>query len=256
MSWLYQPLLPAGAQILSPSTIIGEAAQTLAINQSASGKVGIAGSATQTLTLNQSAAGKIGIAGSAAQTLTLNQSSTGVISITGAASQTLEFSQSTAGVVTIGGSATQTLGFSQTTEGSVTVAVTSTRFAVQRAVYEAAQTALVGLGVSVYDFPPHHEAYPYVVFDQHQTLPMDGAELPGFTHLFYMSIWSNYRGRREVEGILTRLWHGFHDQQLVLEEGTFVLCQVTDQRSERDADSLTYQGAMTLSVITNPISSI
>lgn len=216
MSWLYQPLLPGAAAVQSGGLITGEATQTLAFTQVATGEQAILGEA----------------------------------------SQTLAFTQVAAGVVTIGSAASQTLEFTQVATGNVVGAFTSTRFAVQKSVYETARIALIGSDASVYDFLPHSAEYPYVVFDQHQTLPMDGSELPGFTHLFYLSIWSDYYGTRVIESILARLWKAFHEQQLVLEEGTFVLCQVTDQRSQRDVDNLTYQGAMTLSVITNPIPSI
>lgn len=136
------------------------------------------------------------------------------------------------------------------------MAVTSARLAVQKAVYEAAQIALASLGVSVYDHVPQGEAYPFVVFDQHQTLPMDGAKIHGLKHLFYLSVFSDYRGATEVERILALLWRGFHDQSLIMEDGEFVLCQVTDQRSEREPDGVTYQGSMTLSIISHPRANI
>ncbi len=135
---------------------------------------------------------------------------------------------------------------------SISAGGTSARLAVQKAVYEAAQIALAPLGVSVFDHTPHGRAFPFVVFDQHQTLPLDGSELDGFQHHFYLSIWSDYRGSREVETILAALWRAYHNQQLLLEAGSFVLCQVTDQRNERDTDGRTYHGSMTLTIITNP----
>ena len=124
------------------------------------------------------------------------------------------------------------------------------RLAVQKAVYEAAQTALAALAVPVYDHPPHSQAAPFVVFDLHQTVPLDGADLYGYTHQFYLSVWSSYRGAREVETILAALRSGLHNQTVTLETGTCALCQVSDQRSQRDADGITYQGAMTVSLVT------
>lgn len=133
---------------------------------------------------------------------------------------------------------------------------TSTPLAVNGGVLAACQIALAPLTVPVYDHVPQQRAYPFVSIDLQQVLANDGAETQGFIHNCYLSVWSEYRGQKEVWTILDALWRGLHDNNLRLETGILVLCQVTEQRCDLDADGLTYQGNLTLRIHTNPLGNL
>lgn len=128
----------------------------------------------------------------------------------------------------------------------------TTPLAVQKGVLRAGTIALADLGVRVFDSVPHSRAFPFVAMDLHQVLQNDGSEIHGFIHVFYLSVWSEYRGAKEVWEILDRLWRGLHDQRLLLENGAHVLCQVSEHHCDRDADGVTYQGNLIARIHTNP----
>lgn len=131
---------------------------------------------------------------------------------------------------------------------------TTTPLAVQRGVLQACQVALGGQGVSIYDHVPHDQPFPFVAMDQHQVLENDGSDIHGFVHVFYLSVWSNYRGSREVWEILNAVWLALHERRLSLEDGGFVLCRVSEQNADVDADGVTYMGRMTVRIFSNPSS--
>jgi hypothetical protein len=128
-----------------------------------------------------------------------------------------------------------------------------TPLAVQKAILNAATVAVEPLGASVFDHVPHSKAYPFVSMDQHQTLENDASAIHGFTHNFYMSVWSDYRGQKQVWELMDAIRTVLHERRLSLETGGgLVLCRVTEQRTDRDADGLTYMGAMTVRAVSNP----
>ena len=122
--------------------------------------------------------------------------------------------------------------------------------AVQKAVLEALGIALAG-DVPVYDHVPDDALFPFVELSSQQVLDNDADGMPGFEHNFFLTVWSEYRGQKEIWEILGRIHTGLHDRKLILESGTQVNCRVTGQRTELDQDGLTYQGAVTLRIVTN-----
>jgi hypothetical protein len=128
----------------------------------------------------------------------------------------------------------------------------TTRLAVQRAVLDKATAAVGPLGAQVFDSVPNDLPFPFVSMDTHQTLDNSSSETEGFIHLFYMSVWSDYRGRMQVEQMLGALWRTLHERNLSLENGRHVLCRVTEQNIRLDADGLTHQGSLVVRIQTNP----
>ena len=128
----------------------------------------------------------------------------------------------------------------------------TTRLAVQRGILERATAALAFYPASVYDHVPHDKLMPFVSMDEHQTLDNSGAGIDGFNHVFYLSIWSQYRGRKEVEVLLDALWRALHNQKLRLENGAIIACYVSEKNARLDADGLSMQGTLVAKVFTNP----
>lgn len=128
----------------------------------------------------------------------------------------------------------------------------TTRLAVQKAILNKAQIAVGPLGAQVFDSVPNDQPFPFVSMDTHQTLDNSASEIEGFVHNFYMSVWSTYQGRLEVERILDALWRALHQRELSLENGLHIMCRVTEQNVRLDADGLTHQGSITARIRTNP----
>ena len=128
----------------------------------------------------------------------------------------------------------------------------TTRLAVQRGVLKACEAAAAPFNARVFDHVDFNRDFPFVALDNHQTLENDGADILGFTHNFFLSVWSDYRGKKEVEEIMDAIWRAVHERRLPLENGVHVLCRVGEMSADRDADGVTYQGTMALRIISNP----
>lgn len=259
----------SASQSLTPSqlatgalAISGSASQSLTPSQTATGTGGgISGSVSHSLTPSQVAAGALAVSGSASHSLTPSQAATGALAISGFASQSLTPSQSATGMTgsASAGSASHSLAPLSTIVGALAIPrAPTTPLAVQRGILQACRIALAAsdgwaAATPVFDHVPHGQAFPFVALDHQQVLQNDGCEIHGFTHNFFLSVWSSYRGQKEVWEILDRVWRGLHDRTLRLENGVHVLCQVTEQGSDRDADGVTYMGRLTARIRTNPL---
>lgn len=128
----------------------------------------------------------------------------------------------------------------------------TTRLAVQRGVLNAVTRAVAPLGAKMFDHVPHGQAMPFVALDEHQSLDLGGSDIDGLAHTLFLSFWSDYRGRKQIEELLDAARVALHDQRLPLENGAHVLCRVTENGARVDADGVTYQGSLVAKIITNP----
>ena len=104
--------------------------------------------------------------------------------------------------------------------------------------------------VPVYDAVPRGSAYPYVQLDSQMAMDaefIDGTQIDDRN--IYISVWSEQRGQAQVMGILAEL-KNIHLTALPLTNGQVVSLRVYRSETSRDADGVTYQGNMTLKVIT------
>lgn len=128
-------------------------------------------------------------------------------------------------------------------------------FAVQKALYTALNGNITingspGRNVPVYDAVPQNAAYPYVTFDSEITNDADFLNSRMDERFFYLTVWSTYRGQKEVKEIMAEIDRLLHRQRLTLDTGTMVHCTVRRKRSTRDADAVTFMGQITLRIIT------
>lgn len=121
--------------------------------------------------------------------------------------------------------------------------------AVQKALYTALSTALTGVA-DVYDSVPQKAAYPYVVIESHEITPTDGLTNRREVRHVYLSVWSQYRGQKEVLDILSTVDSALHRQKLELETGRLVIAFVDNKRTAREPDNMTFQGAAKIRLIT------
>lgn len=113
---------------------------------------------------------------------------------------------------------------------------------VQIALYAALSAAL---DVPVYDAPEGAD-YPYVTIDAIEVQPVDYLVERMDRYLVYLTIWSNYAGKKEVAGIASTIYDTLHRQRLTLTAGSLVDMQVSSRRINRDVDELTYSGSLTV----------
>lgn len=122
-------------------------------------------------------------------------------------------------------------------------------FAVQKAIYEALSTALNGTA-SVYDHVPQDAAFPYVSIDAEEAMPRDFLASRRDQRMIYLSVWSRYKGQKEVKEIIAAIDAALHRARLALDTGTMVICMVRRKAVAKDADGKTYMGTITLDVTT------
>jgi orotate phosphoribosyltransferase len=68
--------------------------------------------------------------------------------------------------------------------------------------------------------------------------------------MVYLSIWSQYRGQKEVVEIMADIDDALHRKALTLESGTMVQSFVQNKHTSREPDNLTFQGSVKLRIIT------
>lgn len=120
--------------------------------------------------------------------------------------------------------------------------------ATQKALYTALSAALSP--IKVYDAVPQGAAYPYVVINNTEIVTADFLGSRKDERMVYLSVWSQYRGQKEVLDILADIDAALHRTALTLETGRMVQCFVADKGTSRDSDNLSFQGRVKLRIIT------
>lgn len=94
------------------------------------------------------------------------------------------------------------------------------------------------------------QAMPYVSFDSEVSVPSDILSKRRDTRLIYLSVWSRFKGQEEVKRIMAEIDAAVHQRPLPLETGRVISIRVDRKHAQRDADGETYQGSVTLRVLT------
>lgn len=103
----------------------------------------------------------------------------------------------------------------------------------------------------VFDGAPMDTDMPYVSFDREISTnisPLAGRKRQ--QRLIYLSVWSDAIGQAEVKRILSEVVAALDERRLPLEVGRAVSVRVEQADAQRDADGVTYQGSVTVRVIT------
>lgn len=130
--------------------------------------------------------------------------------------------------------------------------------AIQKAIVAAlAGITVVGDGgatvaVPVYDHPPQDAALPYIGLAGKAVASADTYDSELQIVSVYLAVWSNYRGQRHVDQIQGAIHARLHRARLVLEAGHAISCRVAARTLTEEPDGLTYQGAMTITVVASP----
>ena len=103
----------------------------------------------------------------------------------------------------------------------------------------------------VYDGAPMDSPMPYVSIDREisaNASPISGRKRE--QRLVYLSVWSDAHGQAEVKQILGEVVAALDERRLPLTVGRAVSVRVDQADAQRDADGVTYQGSVTVRVIT------
>ncbi|MBC3495358.1 DUF3168 domain-containing protein [Pseudomonas sp. SWRI100] len=103
----------------------------------------------------------------------------------------------------------------------------------------------------IYDGAPLNADMPYVSIDREVSVnssPISGRKRE--TRLLYLSVWSDAVGQAEVKRINGEVIAALDERRLPLEVGRAVSVRIEQADAQRDADGITYQGSITVRVIT------
>lgn len=120
--------------------------------------------------------------------------------------------------------------------------------ALQAALY---QRLTAELSVPVYDAVPMDTPYPYVTLDAEvssNASPISGRRRE--QRFVYLSVWSTYAGQAEVKRILGEIAAALDGRPLELLAGRAVAVRVERMSTQREPDGVTYQGTVTVRVLT------
>lgn len=120
-------------------------------------------------------------------------------------------------------------------------------FALQKAIYSALDGAL---SIPVYDAVPQSSDFPYVTIDSQVAAMMDSHSTRRDDRFVYLTVWSEYGGQKQVLDTMAEIDTALHDQKLALETGRVVILNVIRKRTVREPDAETFQGQVTLRVVT------
>ncbi|AIL60935.1 DUF3168 domain-containing protein [Pseudomonas alkylphenolica] len=103
----------------------------------------------------------------------------------------------------------------------------------------------------IFDGVPMNTAKPYVSIDREISTnirPIAGRKRE--QRLIYLSVWSDAIGQAEVKRINGEIINALDERRLPLATGRAVSVRVEQADAQRDADGVTYQGSITVRVIT------
>ncbi|MGV0315149.1 DUF3168 domain-containing protein [Pseudomonas putida] len=120
--------------------------------------------------------------------------------------------------------------------------------ALQEAIFARLQAEV---SCPIYDGAPLNADMPYVSIDREVSVnssPISGRKRE--TRLLYLSVWSDAVGQAEVKRINGEVISALDERRLPLDVGRAVSVRVEQADAQRDADGITYQGSITVRVIT------
>lgn len=130
-------------------------------------------------------------------------------------------------------------------------------WALQRAIHAAltddpALTALLG-GAHVYDHVPRGTSFPYVTFGWSTERDWSTGSEPGHEHIVVLHVWSQARGRRQIQAIVSVIRARLHAQALALDGHALINLRHEATEIRRDPDGETLRGLIRLRGVTEPV---
>lgn len=119
-------------------------------------------------------------------------------------------------------------------------------FKLQKAVYDAlvGDSALSGMITGVYDDVPEGTGFPYVVIGDDTAINIGSKTVDALEHTLTLHVWSQYRGRKEVKEIMSRVYEVLHDYSLTMTNSVLVNLRQEFETTLVDGDGITRHGVM------------
>jgi hypothetical protein len=102
----------------------------------------------------------------------------------------------------------------------------------------------------IYDSVPMDAELPYVSLDYEIAGNDDPLAGRRDIRLFYLSVWSDFKGQEEVKRLMSEIDAALHERPMPLTTGRIVSIRVDRKQTNREPDGVTYQGSVTLRIIT------
>jgi len=120
-------------------------------------------------------------------------------------------------------------------------------FALQVALFARLEAEL---SCPVFDGAPMNQARPYASIDSEISTSADILSKRRDLRLFYLSVWSDFKGQEEVKRLMAEIDLALHERTLPLETGRVISIRVIRKQAQREPDGETYQGSVTLRILT------
>lgn len=119
------------------------------------------------------------------------------------------------------------------------------------ALHKALFQALKASSIPWLDSVPQGTPYPYGTVTANFSVRMGFLSEAHHERFIYLDVWSQVRGQEEVLRVMGELEAMLHGRRLELDAGRTVLIEVDRAHARRDADGETYNGRVTLRVVTS-----
>lgn len=120
-------------------------------------------------------------------------------------------------------------------------------FALQVALFDR---LVAEVSCPIYDSVPMDTPFPYVSLDYEISSNDDPLASRRDIRLFYLSVWSDFKGQEEVKRLMSEIDAALHERAIQLTTGRVVSIRVDRKQTNREPDGVTYQGSVTLRIIT------
>lgn len=125
------------------------------------------------------------------------------------------------------------------------------QYAVQKAVHQvlSGDATLMALIDGVYDFVPAETQYPYVTLGESRMQDNSAVGVQGFRQTLAVHIYSRARGRKEVTGIMARMYELLHESAPAADGHSITNIRFMTSSIRLEKDGLTLHGMMQLDVL-------
>ena len=115
--------------------------------------------------------------------------------------------------------------------------------ALHKAIFAALEASV---SIPVFDYVPQGTPYPYVEIERHVTAQSDSLVAKKEGVFTYITVWSEYKGQKEVLETMEEMYSGMHQKQFNMDQGRMVKMSVQTRDTARDTDKLTFTGNVKL----------
>lgn len=129
-------------------------------------------------------------------------------------------------------------------------------WALQRAVHatltgDADLTTLLG-GTKVYDYVPRNASFPYITFGQSTERDWSTGGDEGHEHVVTLRVWSDARGRKQIQSIVDAVRAVLHDASPALTGHRLINLRHEFTEVRRTGDGETLRGLIRFRAVTEP----